>query len=410
MKVSLLTLGCRVNQSESSIIEGTLKENGVTIVSLNDNPDFCIVNTCAVTAKGDYNSRQLIRRAARSGAKVIVTGCYSQLKSDDVKSMPGVFEVVDNASKFDIVKIITSADLNLCYGRHSRSRPYLKIQDGCNLRCSYCAVPLARGKSRSILEEEVIEKVLIIESCGYNEVVLTGIHIGSYGRDLAVKSQLNKLLKRILRETRIRRIRLSSLEITEVDEEFIEIIEDQRICRHLHLPLQSGSDAVLSVMRRGYSSSEFSQRLRAIAGRINNISLGTDIIVGFPGERDEDFKATLDLMRSLPVSYMHIFPFSVRSGTDASMMKGQIDDLTVKIRAEKLADLSRAQKRSYMKRQINNPLDIILEVSAGPGLYMGTSGNYLKVKVRAGAHEKGNVVYVRPARVAGDILEADLMV
>jgi len=410
MKISFLTLGCRVNQSESSVIEGTLKENGITIVSLKEKPDFCIVNTCAVTAKGDYNSRQLIRRAARSGAKVIVTGCYSQLKSDDVKSMPGVFEIVDNARKFDIVKMITSEDVDLCYGRHSRSRPYLKIQDGCNRRCSYCAVPLARGKSRSIPEEEVIEKVLIIESRGYNEVVLTGIHIGSYGRDLTVKTNLKKLLKRILSETRIRRIRLSSLEITEVDEEFIEIIEDQRICRHLHLPLQSGSDNVLSVMRRGYSSSEFSHRLGAIAGRIDNISLGTDIIVGFPGERNEDFKATYDLMRTLPVSYMHIFPFSARSGTDASTMKGQIDDLTIKTRLEKLANLNRIKKRLYMERQIDNPLDVILEDSAGPGVYIGTSGNYLKVKARVGRHEKGNVVYVRPARVAGDFLEADLIV
>lgn len=410
MKVSFLTLGCRVNQSESSVIEGTLKENGVTIVGLSENPDFCIVNTCAVTAKGDYNSRQLIRRAARSGAKVIVTGCYSQLKSDNVKSMAGVFEVVDNAKKFDIVKMITSVDVDLFFGRHSRSRPYLKIQDGCNLRCSYCAVPFARGKSRSIPEEEVIEKVQIIELRGYNEVVLTGINIGSYGRDLSVKTNLKKVLRRILCETKIRRIRLSSLEITEVDEEFIEIVEDQRICRHLHLPLQSGSDSVLRLMRRGYKSSEFSQRLQAIAKRIDNVSLGTDIIVGFPGERDEDFNATFDLMRSLPFSYMHIFPFSVRPGTDASVMKGQIDDPTIKLRAEKLAGLNRSKKKAYMERQISRPLDIILEESLGSGVYLGTSGNYLKVRASASGYSKGNIVYVRPARVAGDVLDADLMV
>ncbi len=410
MKISLLTLGCRVNQSESSILEGTLKENGATIVDLSENPDFCIVNTCAVTAKGDYNSRQLIRRAARSGAKVIVTGCYSQLKSDDVKKMQGVFEVVDNARKFDILKIITCSDVDLCYGRHSRSRPYLKIQDGCNLRCSYCAVPLARGISRSISEEEVIEKIQIVESCGYNEVVLTGIHIGSYGRDLKMKSNLKKLLKRILSETIIRRIRLSSLEITEVDDELIEILEDQRICRHLHLPLQSGSDTVLRAMRRGYAVAEYGRRLEAAAGRIKNISLGTDIIVGFPGERDEDFAATLDLMRNLPLSYMHIFPFSLRPGTEASIMKGQIDDRTVRIRAGKLADLNRAKKMAYMEKQIDERLDIILEESVGPGVYLGTSGNYLKIKATVEGHDKGSLVYVRPTRVAGDILEADVMV
>ena len=399
-------MGCRVNQSESSVIEGTLKENGVTIVSLSEKPDFCVVNTCAVTAKGDYNSRQLIRRAARSGAKVIVTGCYSQLMADDVGRMAGVHKVVDNSGKFGIVKMITDRNADIFLGCYSRSRPFLKIQDGCNLNCSYCIVPTVRGRSRSISEDEVIENVSVIASRGYNEVVLTGIHLGAYGKDLAQKSNLKKVLIRILRETRIKRVRLSSLEIMELDEELIEILAEERVCRHLHLPLQSGSDAVLRSMKRGYSASYFSDKIRMIASRINNISVGSDIIVGFPGERDQDFLATCDLIDSLPISYLHIFPFSSRPGTEASMMKARVDDATTKSRAHILGEIGRLKKRAYLQGQLNTHLDIILEEPAGADSYIGTSSNYVKVRASASGHAKGSLVRVRPVSMAEDLLDA----
>ncbi len=410
MKVSFLTMGCRVNQSESSIIEGTLKENGVTIVNLTEKPDFCIVNTCAVTSKGDYNSRQLIRRAARSGAKVIVTGCYAHLRADDVRSMPGVYEVVDNSRKLDIVKIIAARDVDIFYGYYSRSRPYLKIQDGCNFRCSYCTVPLTRGKSRSIGEDELIERVKIIESNGYNEIVLTGIHLGTYGRDLPLKSDLKNFLRRILRETRIKRVRLSSLEITEVDDELTEILLERRMCKHLHLPLQSGSDRVLKLMRRGYEASYFRTKVDAIVSRLNNISLGSDVIVGFPGESDSDFEETADMLRNLPLSYIHVFPFSARAGTDAAKMSGRIDDLIVKSRLNILAEINRLKRRAYMERQIDIPMDIILEEQVAAGVYTGTSGNYLKVRASVGKYGKGSVVYVRPVRISEGLLDAVVMV
>jgi threonylcarbamoyladenosine tRNA methylthiotransferase MtaB len=410
VKVSFLTLGCRVNQSESSIIEGTLEENGVTVVNLSNKPDFCVVNTCAVTSKGEYNSRQLIRRAARSGAKVIVTGCYAHLKSDNVRSMPGVYDVVDNSRKLDIVKMIAARDVDLSYGRYSRSRPYLKIQDGCNSRCSYCTVPLARGKSKSIAEDEIIERVNIIESRGYNEVVLTGIHLGTYGRDLPLKSDLKKLLRRILLQTRIKRIRLSSLEINEVDEELTEILFEDRMCKHLHLPLQSGSDRILKLMRRGYESSDFITKVETIASRLNNISLGSDVIAGFPGERDDDFKETVDVLRNLPLSYIHVFPFSPRAGTDAVKMSGEVDDVTVKGRLHILAEVNRLKRRTYMERQIGIPMDIILEEAVTAGVYTGTSGNYLKVRASVNEYKKGNVVYVRPVRISEGLLDAVVMV
>jgi threonylcarbamoyladenosine tRNA methylthiotransferase MtaB len=410
VKVSFLTMGCRVNQSESSIIEGTLKENGVTVVTLSEKPDFCVVNTCSVTSKGDYNSRQLIRRAARSGARVIVTGCYAHLMPDNVRSMPGVFEVVDNSRKLDIARMIAARDVDLSYGCHSRSRPYLKIQDGCNFRCSYCTVPLARGKSRSIAEDEVIERVNIIESRGYNEIVLTGIHLGTYGRDLPLKSDLKKLLRRILLETRIKRIRLSSLEINEVDDELTEILLEERMCKHLHLPLQSGSDRILKLMRRGYEASFFRMKVEAIASRLNNISLGSDVIAGFPGERDGDFEETVDMLQKLPLSYIHVFPFSARVGTDASKMSGAVVNVIVKGRMHKLAELNRLKRRAYMEKQIDLPMDIILEEPVAAGVYIGTSSNYLKVRASVGEHRKGSIVHVRPVRISEGLIDAVVMV
>lgn len=406
MKVSFLTLGCRVNQAESSMLEGTLKENGITIVSLREKPDFCVVNTCAVTLKGDYNSRQLIRRAVRSGAKVIVTGCYAQLKSDNVRSMPGVFEVVDNSRKLDIIKMIASRDLDLFYGSHSRSRPFLKIQDGCNFRCSYCTVPLARGRSTSIAEDEVIKRIDDIESGGYNEIVLTGIHLGTYGRDLFLKSDLKRLLRRILLETHIKRIRLSSLEINEADDELVEILLEKRMCKHLHLPLQSGSDRILKLMRRGYSSSYFRNRVEALASRLDNISLGSDVIVGFPGESDTDFKETVDILQDLPFSYIHVFPFSARPGTDASNMSSVVGDGVVKERLKKLAKINQLKRRVYMERQINSPMDIILEEVVSEGVCTGTSGNYLKVRASVYGYAKGSIVHVNPVGISEGLLDA----
>jgi len=198
MRVSVLTLGCRVNQSESSVIKGSLEENGITIVDIKEKPDLCIVNTCTVTAKSDYNSRQLIRRAAKGGAKVIVTGCYSHLQKDKVRSMPGVIELVDNTRKYEIVNLITGQETNLVFSRLGRSRAYLKVQDGCNLRCSYCSVPLARGRSKSVPLDEVVERVQAIEAAGYNELVITGVHLGMYGRDFPDKVSLKRLIKYIL--------------------------------------------------------------------------------------------------------------------------------------------------------------------------------------------------------------------
>ena len=405
MRVSVLTLGCRVNQSESSVIKGTLEENGITIVDIKEKPDLCIVNTCTVTAKSDYNSRQLIRRAAKGGAKVIVTGCYSHLQKDKVRSMPGVIELVDNTRKYEIVNLITGQETNLVFSRLGRSRAYLKVQDGCNFRCSYCSVPLARGRSKSVPLDEVVERVQAIEAAGYNELVITGVHLGMYGRDFPDKVSLKRLIKYILSCSRLKRIRLSSLEINEVDDELIELLQDIRLCKHIHLPLQSGSDKILQLMRRNYTSTEFSSKILKICSKVDNISVGSDIIVGFPGEGDEEFKQTYNFLQSLPISYLHVFPFSARPDTEASKMKNRTPDHTIKNRIDVLNELIRTKKDTYLQKQLYRVLDVIIEEKTSDGHAIGTSGNYNKVSMPIRKAIKGSIVFVRILKASGNLLE-----
>lgn len=405
MKVALLTLGCRVNQSESSIIEGTLKQNGITIVNLNENPAYCIINTCTVTSKSDYNSRQLIRRAAKAGAKIIVTGCYSQLKKDEVEGFPCVIDVIDNKRKYDIINLITNKSTELNFGYYSFSRPNLKVQDGCNYKCSYCSVPLARGKSVSVPIDVIIERAKIIEKNGYNEIVLTGIHLGSYGYDLPDKTNLNKLLITILKKTNIKRIRLSSLDLNEINDELIELFQDKRMCKHLHVPLQSGCDRILELMNRNYNSKKILKKIEKISTNIKNISIGTDIIIGFPSESEFDFKDTYKLINDLPFSYLHIFPFSPRINTEAFRMTNSLSHNTVKNRIETLSALNKLKKHIYLQNQINRTLDIILEENISDNFSLGTSGNYIKFIVPSNDYHKGSLVYVRSMRIANDYLE-----
>jgi threonylcarbamoyladenosine tRNA methylthiotransferase MtaB len=408
MKVSIVTLGCRVNQAESAIIEGTLKQNGATIVQLGEKPDYCVINTCTVTARSDYNSRQLIRRAAKAGAKVIVTGCYSQLRNEEARRLPGVWKVIENTNKLDVISEIICRNTPPFFGYYGRSRPHLKVQDGCNFRCSYCSVPFARGKSVSLQEEAVLERARMIESAGYHEIVLTGIHLGSYGYDLNGSSSLKILLRRLLRETSIKRIRLSSLEISEIDDEMIDLFSEERICKHLHLPLQSGSERLLRMMRRRYTLESFVSTVGKIAQKIDNIAVGTDVIVGFPGEGEEDFSDTLTLMRELPLSYMHIFPFSPRPGTEAEGMEGRPDSRTTKKRADLLAELNRVKKREYMSGQLNRTLDVIVEEAAGE-YCLGTSGNYLKVRAEASGCGIGSLILVKPTAIHDQVLQSVLI-
>jgi len=407
MKVSVLTLGCRVNQSESDIIEGNLKEFGWSVVDLSEHPDYCIVNTCTVTAKSDYQSRQLIRRAVRAGAKVIVTGCYSQLRSEEIKNIQGVFRIVNNNNKLSIINMIVNNCASIAFTSGSRSRPYLKIQDGCNLSCTYCTVPLARGKSRSLGTLEVIQRAREIEAAGYHEIVLTGIHLGSYGYDLKPKSKLSGILKTLLNKTKLKRIRLSSIEIKEIDNELIELLQEERICKHIHLPLQSGDDVILRLMNRMYSSKDYLSTVENIIKKVSDIAVGTDVIVGFPGEGDREFKNTKRLLDSLPIAYMHIFPFSPRPNTLAYKLADQNTSSVKSERLNELKALSDRKRMAYMVSQVNKTLDVIIEEKGTDHTSLGTSSNYLKVRMPSNGYPKGAFVRVRISGIEENSLRGD---
>ena len=404
MKVAVLTLGCKVNQAESAFIAGRLSKRGLAVVALSEQPDYCVINTCTVTAKSDYQSRQLIRRAVRTGARVIVTGCYSQVSPEEVRRIGGVSDIIPNDNKCSIIDMIGYETSSRSLMLSGRSRPYVKVQDGCNNACTYCLVPKARGRSRSIDIPSILKQVSEFEFQDYQEIVITGIHLGSFGRDLQPASRLAALLRSILNRTGIRRLRLSSLEVNEVDEELIELLQEPRICKHVHIPLQSGDDSILGRMKRKYSVKDFSSAIQRISRRVSGIAMGTDVIVGFPGEGDLEFSHTRETLESLPISYMHIFPFSRRPGTAASAMAGQISDAVKKERFLALNALNIRWKERYMLSQVNKILDIVTEERRSNGTVLGTSSNYLKVRTTSDGHRKGSLIYVRVSGVEDNVL------
>jgi threonylcarbamoyladenosine tRNA methylthiotransferase MtaB len=407
MKVAILTLGCKVNQAESAFIAGGLSKRGMEVVDLSEQPDYCVINTCTVTAKSDYQSRQLIRRAARTGAKVIVTGCYSQVNPTAVRRIEGVFEIVPNINKYSIIDMLSYDISSNTLSISGRSRPYVKVQDGCDNACTYCIIPKARGRSRSLGMTPILKEISELEMQGYQEIVLTAIHLGAFGRDLQPESRLVDLLRSILDETRIRRIRLSSLQVSEVDEELIELLQEPRVCKHLHIPLQSGDDSILRLMNRKYAVRDFISAVERISRSVKNIAVGTDVIVGFPGEGDLEFSHTRRTVESLPLAYMHIFPFSARPMTAASRMGRQN---AVSLKKERFALLNAVnirKKEEYMSSQVRKILDIVIEERCPDGTVLGTSSNYLKVRTTSDGHRKGSLIHVRVSGMEDGVLTGD---
>jgi threonylcarbamoyladenosine tRNA methylthiotransferase MtaB len=407
IKVALSTLGCKVNQYESAGILEALDKTLFSIVPFNTKADCYIINTCTVTGRTDYQSRQLIRRAIKTNpdASIIVTGCYAQITAEEIARIPGITLITGTAEKENIPSLLQKmakgkpqilvGDIGQVHHFSGLSpkkfpghtRAFLKIQDGCNSYCSYCIVPYARGRSRSLPEEEVINQIETLARSGYREVVLTGIHLGIYGQDLLPPSTLLNILRHVNANGTVERLRLSSIEITEVSDDIIRLMANSAtICRHLHIPLQSGDDGTLVAMMRSYDAAFFRNRLEEIYRAMPDIAIGLDVMAGFPGEGEEAFKNTLLLINTFPVAYIHVFPYSDRPGTAASRLPGAVREDEKKKRAKILRDIGQKKRNAFAERFIEKKLSVLVEDRKDriTGLMKGYSDNYIPVLITDG--------------------------
>lgn len=405
-KIDVITLGCRVNQAESESIATAFRENGDrNCTSSGPFQQVCIINTCAVTGKAAMQSRQAIRKAIRNhpNALIIATGCYAQSDPEAIGKIDGVDCIVGHCDKHRMIQIIEQADKKSITGpiifhrdiarQHrfapmpgpavgARTRPFLKIQDGCDDFCTYCIVPHTRGRSRSLPPDRVLSELEQLRAFGAMEVVLTGIHLGRYGHDLTPPVSLLDLLERIEGTDAIERIRLSSIEPTELDDRLLRFISNHiRICRHLHIPLQSGDDEILNRMHRPYTPEMYAAVVETAHRLLPDAAIGADVMVGFPGETDEAFENTFELIRALPISYLHIFPFSPRPPAPASRLPNPVPSSVVKNRCAALTRLGKDKKAAFYNRLAGKELDVILEgrQEEQTGKLKGISDNYIPV-------------------------------
>jgi threonylcarbamoyladenosine tRNA methylthiotransferase MtaB len=400
LRAAFHTLGCKVNQYETEAMMGQFQHRGYEIVDFKDIADVYIINTCTVTHLSDRKSRQMLRKAKRNNpeALVVATGCYAQIDPDAVSEITEVDLIVGNIDKNRIVEIVEDMEIiknrkyvfdiasvekyedMLVVDVHEKTRAFIKIQDGCNQFCSYCIIPYARGRVRSRAKESIRDEIQGLASKGYKEVVLTGIHIGSYGSDTGDLS-LFELVKYIHDIKGIERIRLGSLEQNIIDQRFIEIVPElNKLCPHFHLSLQSGSDGVLRRMNRKYSASEYLEKTRYIRQLYPDASITTDIIVGFPEETDEEFEETLAFVKKVAFADVHVFKFSKRSGTPAATMDGQISDAIKQQRAERLGFVVDEMREAYSTKYLGETMTILFENHHANAWY-GHATNYLKVIV-----------------------------
>ncbi len=396
---AIKTLGCRANQYDSTALEEMLKEEGLERVDTVEEADAFIINTCTVTSKTDSEARQLVRRIRRANPDtvIIVTGCYAQVYPERIKELGCVDYILGNPDKARIAECIRAGrpsegriivgnwqdgtPLSLRIKRPSvRTRVNLKVQDGCNKTCSYCIIPKARGRSKSLPLEEVLRDIETLIEQGVKEFVLTGIHLGTYGLDLSPETDITGLIRTIEERGYPARFRISSLDPDELTEELIEILSSAKsICPHMHLPVQSGDDHILRLMRRPYTAELFRNKVLRLYEKVKHIAIGVDIMVGFPGEGEREFVNSLKLMEELPISYMHIFPYSVRPGTAAADFPERVDGRIVKQRVQRLKELDRGKRLSFYLAQIGSVKKVIVESRRDrkTGLLCGRTENYI---------------------------------
>jgi threonylcarbamoyladenosine tRNA methylthiotransferase MtaB len=420
VRAAIVGFGCRVNQSESEGMAAALRAAGWAIREV-EQADVVVVNGCAITAAAEADGRAAVRRIARvnPAARVVVTGCWAESVRDGALGLPGVALVVGNAGKPDIVAHAADAlrgrspDVALARLRQreplrelpidvdARARVLLKVQDGCDYRCSFCIVPSVRGPSRSLAPARVLAGLDGLVAAGVREVVLTGIHLGTYGRDLRPRSRLAELVVGALERLGPARLRLSSIDPHEVDEELLGLFaaHPDRLCRHLHLPVQSCDDGVLRAMRRAHDVAEFVDLVARARAAVPDLAISSDVIVGHPGEDDDAFARTHDVLCALPIAYLHVFPYSPRRGTLAPTLPGQVAPSTIAERSRALRALSRAKAAAFRQRLADRSHDVVVHRRAdAAGVWWGRTDHDVRVRIDGGASHAGARVRVHLER------------
>ena len=433
-KIAFMTLGCKVNQADTASMQELFRQAGYTVCDFTEEADVYVVNTCVVTNTGQQKSRQMIRRAIRkeNDARIVVTGCYPQTAAEEVKAIDGVDLIIGTQDRAKVVTLVEAAlekkqnqikdevrpweqgvqFEELSGGNEAdKTRAYLKIQEGCNQYCSYCIIPYARGPIRSRSLHSIREEVQRLTEAGYKEIVLIGIHLGCYGKEMKDGTTLYDAVKAALSVPALQRLRLGSLESVEVEERLLDLMEtDKRLCPHLHLPLQSGCDKVLKDMQRPYDTKRFATLLEQIRKKVPGIAVTTDVIVGFPGETESDFDVTCNFVNQCGFAKMHIFPYSKRKGTPAAARQDQIPEPVKKQRAEKLAELDREMQQAYFAQNIGKTHTVLAEQPIGTtGLVEGLTENYIRVELPGSAEICGKVVGIKITEVLIDKCEGIIL-
>lgn len=396
--VSLHTLGCKLNFSETSTIGKEFLKNGYSIVDFDSKADVYVFNTCTVTENAEKECRQLVRRALRNNpdAFVIVTGCYAQLRPEEIAQIEGVDVVLGSNEKFKIFSLLddfTKKELSCIYvspldelnqfGKassneaDSRTRAFFKIQDGCDYKCSFCTIPLARGKSRSMNPDDVIDEFKLLVNQGYKEIILTGVNVGDYGKNYS--TDLYHLLQRMIQIEGDYRIRISSIEPNLLSDEIIELTAtSDKLCKHFHIPLQSGSADILKLMQRRYSVDDYRTVIEKVVDKIPECGIGIDVIVGFPGETEKHFDETYKFLTGLPFSYLHVFTYSERPNTKAVSLPGKVEVNERKRRNNMLRILSDKKKYAFYHSLIGSEVEVLFEAENDNGMIKGFSSNYVR--------------------------------
>lgn len=425
--VSFLTLGCKVNQYDTDAMRSLFLARGYEEVSAKDKADICVINTCSVTHIGERKSRQMIRRAKRLNpqTKIIVTGCYAQLDPETIQQIDGVNLIIgtqDRAKVVDLIEAYGSSsqahnavhdifetsqfeELNWAHPASNRARSYLKIQEGCNNYCAFCIIPYTRGKLKSRGVEDIYHEARSLDEQGFKEVVLTGIHLGNYGVDLGRQVDLADVVKMLLERTHISRIRLGSIESVEISEELVNLIAtNERVCPHLHLPLQSGSEEILWKMRRHYHLQEYVDLILSLRARIPNLAVTTDLIVGFPGETEELFAETMATLKELRFAGVHVFPYSKRNGTAAATFPDQVSEAVKKERVHAAEKVAEQTATDYRRSFIGKTTNVLLEQQTEDGAWKGFTPHYCQLKIKGEGLKAGMICSTRVVSDDGAML------